>query len=228
MGIFSRNQGENHNNITSVVLIEQTQKYRNKTSWGLSFSNSPFGDPIAMSQTVPDGTELTFSITYKNGRKKILKVMSDTAMADRLLQMARDPDKRNPSADRVEGKSGQNAASAEGKPLIKLQNAASAEGKPLIKLGKNQLPHGRYIIGKDLPEGTFDFTWVWGEGFLSLYKTDENTTLGNNLYFENVGIAHENQYRQCLHLQCTAGNMLIIDGNLVVEISRSPKLKIDL
>lgn len=214
MGIFSRNQGENHNNITSAVLIEQTQKYRNKTSWGLSFSNSPFGDPIAMSQTVPDGTELTFSITYKNGRKKILKVMSDTAVADRLLQMSLDPDKRNASADRVEGKSG--------------QNTASAEGKPLIKLGKNQLPHGRYIIGKDLPEGTFDFTWVWGEGYFSLYKTDENTTLGNNLYLENVGIAHEHQYRQCLHLQCTAGNMLIIDGNLVVEISRSPKLKIDL
>ena len=61
MGSFSRNQGENRNNITSVVLIEQTQKYKNKTSWGLSFSNSAFGDPIAMSQTVPDGTELTFS-----------------------------------------------------------------------------------------------------------------------------------------------------------------------
>ena len=94
--------------------------------------------------------------------------------------------------------------------------------------GKNQLPQGRYIIGRDLPEGTFDFTWVWGEGYLFLYKTDENTTLGNNLYLENVGIAHEYQYRQCLHLQCTAGNMLIIGGNLIVEISRSPKLKIDL
>ena len=214
MGIFSRNQGENRNNITSVVLIEQTQKYKNKTSWGLSFSNSAFGDPIAMSQTVPDGTELTFSITYRNGREKILKVMSGSAMADRLLQMALDPDKRNAPAGGLEGSSG--------------QNAASAEGKPLIKLGKNQLPQGRYIIGRDLPEGTFDFTWVWGDGYLSLYKTDENTTLGNNLYHENVGVAHEYQYRQCLHLQCTAGNMLIIGGNLIVEISRSPKLEIDL
>ena len=214
MGIFNRSQGENRNNITSVVLIEQTQKYKNKTSWGLSCSKSAFGDPIVMSQTVPDGTKLTFSITYKNGRKRILKVMSGTAIADRLLQMALDPDKRDASADRIEGKSG--------------QNAVSAEGKPLIKLGKNQLPQGRYIIGKDLPEGTFDFTWVWGEGYLSLYKTDENTTLGNNLYLENVGIAHEYQYRQCLHLQCAAGNMLIIGGNLVVEISRSPRLDIDL
>ena len=214
MGIFSRNQGENHSNIASVVLIEQTQKYRNKTSWGLSFSNSAFGDPIAMSQTVPDGTELTFSITYKNGRKKILKVMSGTAMADRLLQMALDPDKRSAPAGGLDGRSG--------------QNAVSAEGKPLIKLGKNQLPQGRYIIGRDLPEGTFDFTWVWGDGYISLYKTDESTTLGDNLYHENVGVAHEYQYRQCLHLQCTAGNMLIIGGNLVVEISRSSKLEIDL
>ena len=106
MGIFSRNQGEKHNNITSVVLIEQTQKYKNKTSWELSFSNSAFGDPIAMSQTVPDGTELTFSITYKNGRKKILKVMSGTAMVDRILQMELETEKRNASADSVEGKTG--------------------------------------------------------------------------------------------------------------------------
>lgn len=36
MGIFSRKQGEKHNNVTSVVLIEQTQKYKNNTSWGLN------------------------------------------------------------------------------------------------------------------------------------------------------------------------------------------------
>lgn len=123
-------------------------------------------------------------------------------MADRLLQMTMEPYKRNASDDRLEGEA--------------RENAANAEGRPLIKLGKNQLPHGRYIIGKDLPEGTFDFTWVWGEGYLSLYKTDENTPLGNNLYHENVGVAHEYQYRQCPHLQCAAGNMLIIGGNLVM------------
>ena len=67
-----------------------------------------------------------------------------------------------------------------------------------------------------------------GEGNLSLYKTDENTTLGNNLYHENVGVAYEYQYQQCLHLQYAPGNMLIIGCNLVVEISRSAKLDIEL
>jgi hypothetical protein len=214
MEIFSKNnRQENFDNIVSVVLIEQTQKYKNKTSWGLSFSSSAFGDPIAMSQSVPDGTELIFSVTYNNGKKKIMKVMSGTTLADRLLQMALDPDEKNMQAARGDGESAQNNC---------------ADEKPLIKLKKNQLPQGRYIIGKELPEGTFDFTWVWGEGYLSLYKTGENTTLGNNLFHENVGVAHEYQYRQCLHLQCAPGNMLIIGGNLVVEISRSPKLEIDL
>lgn len=142
-----------------------------------------------------------------------MKVMSGTTLADRLLQMALDPDEKNMQAARGDGESAQNNC---------------ADEKPLIKLKKNQLPQGRYIIGKELPEGTFDFTWVWGEGYLSLYKTGENTTLGNNLFHENVGVAHEYQYRQCLHLQCAPGNMLIIGGNLVVEISRSPKLEIDL
>ena len=52
--------------------------------------------------------------------EKILKVMSGTAMADRLMQMALDPDKRNTSADRVEGESGQTTVSSGGRPLIKL------------------------------------------------------------------------------------------------------------
>ena len=45
-----------------------------------------------MSQSVPDESELTFSVTYKTDRRKILKVMSGTELADRLLQLAMDPD----------------------------------------------------------------------------------------------------------------------------------------
>lgn len=64
MGIFSKNnKQESFDNIASVVLIEQTQKYKNKTSWGLSFSNSAFGDPIAMSQTVPEMEQNLHSVS---------------------------------------------------------------------------------------------------------------------------------------------------------------------
>ena len=45
---------------------------------------------------------------------------------------------------------------------------------------------------------------------------------------EHVGNKYGYEHRQCLHVQCESGNMLIINGNLVVEISRSPKPEIDL
>lgn len=167
-----------------------------------------------MSQSVPAGAELSFSVTYKTGRKKVLKVMSGTALADRLLQLAMDPDIRRREVKQAVGKSS--------------KKVSHTSEKALIQLRKNQLPQGRYIFGKDLPVGTFDFTWVWGSGSIELYGTAENTTLGNCLYSENVGNRYDYEYRQCLHVQCASGTMLIIGSNLVVEISRSPKPEIDL
>lgn len=167
-----------------------------------------------MSQSVPDESELTFSVTYKTDRRKILKVMSGTELADRLLQMEMDPDTKTVATGKAVSKSP--------------QKHSHTAGKAMFKLGKNQLPQGRYMFGTDLLVGTFDFTWVWGSGSIGLYGTAENTTLGNCLYYQNVGNKQDYEYRQCLHVQCESGNMLIINGNLVVEIARSPKPEIDL
>ena len=68
-----RNRRRKYDEIVSAVLIEQTQLYKNKTFWGRIYSGSVFGDPIAMSQSVPSGAELSFSVTYKTGRRKVLK-----------------------------------------------------------------------------------------------------------------------------------------------------------
>ena len=214
MDLFGNLGAEEYDKIVSAVLIESTQLYKSKTFWGRIYSGSLFGNPISMSQSVPDGSELTFSVTYKTGRRKILKVMSGTELADRLLQMAMDPDIKTVATERAVG--------------TPSQKRPHTTGKAMFKLGKNQLPHGRYMFGTDLPVGTFDFTWVWGNGSIGLYGTAENTTLGNCLYYQNVGNKQDYEYRQCLHVQCESGNMLIINGNLVVEISRSPKPEIDL
>ena len=92
MDFFGNLGAEKYDKIVSAVLIERTQLYKSKTFWGRIYSGSLFGNPIAMSQSVPSGAELSFSVTYKTGRRKVLKVMSGTALADRLLQMAMDPD----------------------------------------------------------------------------------------------------------------------------------------
>lgn len=55
MGIFDNLEPEKYDEIVSAVLIEQTQLYKNKTFWGRIYSGSLFGNPIAMSQSVPDG-----------------------------------------------------------------------------------------------------------------------------------------------------------------------------
>ena len=47
---------------------------------------------MVMKQTVPIGSRLKFSVTYRNGKKEIVEVLSGTAEADVLLQKAIDPE----------------------------------------------------------------------------------------------------------------------------------------
>lgn len=214
MGLLGNKQKKDpFGNIASVVLIEQTQLYGKQNSWGLNFSNDPFGDPIVMSQNVPMGTELKFSVTYKNGSNKIIKAKSGTPLADKLLQLAIDPNFQQRQNDGTESSSSGPEKKSDG----------------LISLQKNQLPNGRYIIGEDIPTGTFDFTWVYGSGFLHLFKNDENTTLGNLDYDGGwIGNQYDYEHKQCFNVKCEKGEMLVIGGTLIVAISRSKKVQIDL
>lgn len=164
MGLFSRQRKElDFENIISVVILEQTQLYKNKSNWGVSFG-STLGDGhvIAMDGRVPAGSEIKFSATYRNGKKEIIKAMSGTDVCDRILQLAVDPS------------------------LPQAQSAGVKAEKEYssVSVGKKELTSGQYIIGKDIPEGTYDFTWVWGKGSISKYKNDHDTTLGTSTYFQ--------------------------------------------
>lgn len=48
------------------------------------------------------------------------------------------------------------------------QKRSHTDGKAMFKLEKNQLPHGKYMFGTDLPVGTFDFTWGTSEINMSM------------------------------------------------------------
>lgn len=196
--------------IVFVVILERTQLYKNKNNWGLSFGNGGLFDShvIAMDGgQVPDGTVITFSVTYKDGSKEIIKERSGTDKCNRLMQLAVDPPSAVKSGD--------------------VSPKYSEEYVP-IQLQKNQLPQGSYIIGKDIPVGNYDFSWVFGSGVIKKYKNDHDTTLGATTYYENVGEQSEFQYRQCLHVECAEGEKLVIEGNLVVQIARSKPIEIDL
>lgn len=283
MGLLGNNQNNGQNlfseiasksvlsDIASVVLIGQTQLYGRENSWGLSFDHDPLGSPIVMSQNVPKGTELTFSVTFTNGKIKIMKAKAGSPLGDRLLQLAMDPNvatgreksasnprniehregsANNPgNIERREGSASNpgNIESREGSggnpgntdapdapDVSRTENTQSSttkpkNGKKLIQLQKNQLPNGKYIIGKDIPVGIYDFTWVYGSGHIELYLSDKNTTLGNLDYDGGyIGDQYDYQNLQCFHVDCKENEMLVIGGNLVVEISRSKKIELDL
>lgn len=215
MCFFRRKQEIDFDNIVSVVILEHTQLYKSSRNLGLSFG-STMGDSriIATEGNTPAGTEIKFSVTYKNGKKEIVKAMSGTELYDRLLQFAKDP----PTV--------QNAAI---KPTS-VGKAKKDDDKSYtpVTLGKNELPAGRYIIGKDIPEGVYDFTWVWGNGSIMKFKNDHDTTMGATNYFEHMGNTYDYEYRQCINVNCVNGEMLLLQGNFIVRISKSKPVELDL
>lgn len=211
MNIFN-NKKINIDDIVNVVILEQTQNYRTRTKSGLVFGNSILNPDVVFmdGNSEPTGVTYTFSATYKDGKKEIIKADSGTDKCDMLLQKAMDGDSSNiPSVS-----DDQNS-----------QQKSNNEPAPERK--KNQLPRGIYVIGEDIPSGTYDFHHVWGYGSLQKYKGGD-TTLGSSNLFEWIGDTEKHERRDCINVKCVDGEHLHVDGNLVVEIKRSTPVEIDL
>ena len=209
MGLFNSKKID-FDNIQSVVILEQTQIYKEKSNWGLSFGSN-LGDSRVIAVNggaVPTKTEIKFSITYKDGRQQIVKTTSETDLYDRLLQLAIDPVDK--TTDEVSS------------------NSNIKKNKEKVSIKKNQLPNGDYVIGRDIPPGIYDFTWVFGSGAIMKFKNEHDTTLGATTYFENIGAEYDYEFKQCLNVECKKGELLVINGNVVVEISKSREIELDL
>lgn len=170
-----------------------------------------FGDSLLTPDVVfmdgnaePAGCTYTFSVTYKGGKKEIVKAKSGTDLCDRLLQLSLD------TSDM---------------PMSDVANGNKVQRAP--ELQKNQLPQGVHLIGKDIPAGVYDFHHVWGNGNLQLYRSEE-TTLGNSEFFDWIGDRYEYEKSDCINVKCEDGWYLHVDGNLSVEIAKSKKVEIDL
>lgn len=200
-------------NIISVVVLEKTQYYTDRRNWGLSYGSSWDDSRVfSMKETVPAGMEILFSVTYKDGNKETIKAKSGTEKCEKLLQLALDP-----PIDEMD----------ESYPNEIFSTESNTE-KPIVSVGKNELPPGDYVIGKDIPPGTYDFTWVWGQGAILKFKNEHDTTLGGTTYFQHVGNKEEHESIQCLNVKCIDGELLVISGNVIVKISRSKTIDIDL
>lgn len=207
MGLFKKDKDIDLNEIISVIIIEQTQNYKkSKAKAGLFFGNSILNPDVVFmdGDSEPDGCTYTFSVTYKNGKKELVKADSGTALCDSLLQKALDDVQPSVSNESVSNKK---------------------ERAPELK--KNQLPQGIYKIGKDIPAGTYDFHHVWGNGRLEVY-TAEETILGNLSFGEWIGNTQEYEKLDCINVECQDGWYLHVEGNIVLEIKKSKAISIDL
>lgn len=89
---------------------------------------------------------------------------------------------------------------------------------------KNQLPNGRYVIGKDIPVGTYDLELLHGNGFVHRYasESDKYSNYSQWLKFDKGCETY------CINVVCREGEVLEIPENMVVGISRSNKVVLDL
>ena len=110
------------------------------------------------------------------------------------------------------------------KPQISRMNV-----KP-YELKTNELPQGTYTVGKDIPEGTFDFFVVYGDG--GMFKKGEQDAKGDCIDgtwdFFWVGLKEDYEKKELIHVNCKAGEIIKITGNVIFKIVRSNSVKIDL
>ena len=205
MGLFGKSI--NIDDVVSVVILEQIQNYSKKSNAGLIFGENIFKPNVVFmdGNAEPSGCTYKFSVTFKNGKKKIIQANSGTDLCDELLQKALDFE-TNEYEESTE-------------PAKKPKRAP--------ELQKNQLPQGIYEVGKDIPAGIYDFHHVWGNGSIDVYNAKE-TLLGNLKFYEHVGDTYDYEKLDCVHVTCEEGWYVHICDNLIVSISKSKKVEIDL
>lgn len=97
-------------------------------------------------------------------------------------------------------------------------------------LKTNELPQGEYLIGKDIPAGTYDFFVVYGNGgCFNIMKLDSDGKIIDGTWnFFWVGLKESYEKRELVHVDCKEGYTLKIDGNVILKIATSKEVKIDL
>ena len=107
--------------------------------------------------------------------------------------------------------------------------ASSEPAKP-YQLGKNELPQGNYLIGRDIPAGTYDFFVVYGSGGkFDIGKYDANDKVIDGTWnFYWVGLKEDYEKRELIHIECKEGYTVKIGGNVVLKIARSQQVRIEL
>ena len=94
----------------------------------------------------------------------------------------------------------------------------------------NELPQGTYLIGRDIPAGTYDFFVVYGDGGkFDICKRDESGKIIDGTWtFYWVGLKETYEKRELIHVLCNEGYTIEISGSVILRIAKSQNVKINL
>ena len=197
-------------NIKSAKIVDITQWNKEKLEpSGVSYGRGG-GRAYWRVKRVPTHKVVEFDVTFMDGQVKQISTREGSKRYESIISYIDNP------------RSTPKPTTSKSSTVNEPPRAAPIS---TIEVKKNQLTAGVYIIGKDIPPGRYDLTWIWGDGSVHKYKDE---TLGSSNYFQWIGNEHKYQHRQCIGVLCLEGEYLRIDGNVVVEIKRSKEIEIDL
>lgn len=108
---------------------------------------------------------------------------------------------------------------------------APAKAAEPYTLRKNELPQGTYLVGRDIPPGTYDFFVVYGDGGnFEIFKPDPNGKFTYDAWRHSywVGLKKEYEHRELIHVFCPEGYTVRITGNVILKIAKSQSVRIEL
>lgn len=161
---------------------------------------------------IKNDVRILFIARLNDGSAELIQVKEGSEASLKLLQLSED------------------TQSGYVKPTPPPRQQVSSEPAKPYQLGKNELPQGTYLIGRDIPTGTYDFFVVYGNGgCFDLAKYDENDEIVNGTWITFwIGLKEDYEKRELVHIECKEGYTIKIRGNVILKIAKSQQVKIDL
>lgn len=172
-------------------------------------------------------TRCRFRIRYENGKEKTEDCYEGDGRYDQLMNIIRMQEQKGERMIKAEHLPSLNQTQMPKERKVATQPKASIEP---YSLKKNELPQGKYLIGRDIPPGTYDFFVVYGNGGkFDMCKYDESGKIIDRPgKFYWVGLKETYENSELIHVHCPEGYNIEISGNVILKIAKSQEISIDL
>lgn len=202
---------KNDEKIVSAEVVDRTQVMREEYRHsGFSLGTRGGARMYWRVKNVPSYVEVKLNVVYENGNHRQLTLTEGSGRYNRIMTQC---EKRKEVPVKVP-------------PVL---DAPPHENKKVdyIEIQTNQLVAGVYVIGEAIPEGNYDFRWVWGSGTIYKYINDTTDYSSSNLS-KWMGHSKNPEEQLLVNVVCKKGEHLHVNDNLIVEIRRSKPVKIEL